>query len=82
MGPGHWVSIVANNPPPSWHRRCVEIDRDLSLKHVGPLALARLYSEFCMVQFRYRMSKNDEGNSLAEKYLSVIPNGRKYLSLI
>ncbi len=28
------------------------------------------------------MSKNDEGDSLAEKYLSVVPNGRKYLSLI
>ncbi len=24
----------------------VEIDQDLSLKHVGPLALARLYGEF------------------------------------
>jgi hypothetical protein len=59
----------------------VEIDRDLSLKPVGPLALARLYGEFCMVQFRYCMSKNNEGNSLAEKYLSVIPNGRKYLLL-
>jgi hypothetical protein len=34
----------------------VEIDRDLSQKHVGPLALARLYGEFCMVQFRYCMS--------------------------
>ncbi len=60
----------------------VKIDRDLSLKHVGPLALARLYGEFCMVQFRYCMSKNDESDSLAEKCLSVIPNGRKYLSLI
>ncbi len=28
------------------------------------------------------MSKNDEGDSLAEKYLSIIANGRKYLSLI
>ncbi len=63
-------------------RGSVKIDRDLSLKHVGPLALARLYGEFCMVQFRYCMSKNNEGNSLAEKYLSVIPNGRKYLWLI
>ena len=63
-------------------RGSVEIDQDLSLKHVGPLALARFYSEFCMVRFRYCMSKIDEGDSLAEKYLSVIPNGRKYLSLI
>ena len=30
----------------------VEIDLDLSRKHVGPLALARLYGEFFMVQFR------------------------------
>jgi hypothetical protein len=63
-------------------RGSVEIDQDLSLKQVGPLALARFYGEFCMVQFRYCMSKNDEGDSLAEKYLSVIPNGRKYLLLI
>ncbi len=30
----------------------VEIDLDLSRKHVGPLGLARLYGEFCMVRFR------------------------------
>ena len=63
-------------------RGSVEIDRDPSLKHVGHLALARLYGKLCMVQFRYCMSKSDEGNSSAEKYLSVIPNGRKYLLLI
>ncbi len=63
-------------------RGSVEIDQDLSRKRLGPLALARLYGEFHMVQFRYCMYKNDEGDSLAEKYLSVIPNGRKYLSLI
>ncbi len=34
-------------------RGSVEIDRDLSWKHVGPLALERLYGEFCMVQFKY-----------------------------
>ncbi len=30
-------------------RGSVEIDRDLSLKHVGPLALARLYGKFCII---------------------------------
>ena len=62
-------------------RECQDRSRSVSETY-RPLALARLYGEFCMVQFRYCMSKNDEGNSLAEKYLSVIPNGRKYLSLI
>ena len=59
-------------------RGSVEIDRDLYLKHVGPLALARFYGELCMVQFRYCMYKNDEGDSLAEKYLS--PNLWKKVS--
>ena len=61
----------------------VEIeDQDPYLKHVGPLALARLFGKFCMIRFRYCMSKSDEGDSLVENYLSVIPNGRKYLSLV
>ncbi len=29
-------------------RGSVKIDQDLSLKHVGPLALARLYGKFCI----------------------------------
>ncbi len=53
----------------------VKIDRDLSLKHVGPLSLARLYGEVCMVQFRYCMSKNDEGDSLAESIFQLFQMG-------
>ena len=33
---------------PKEQRQCVEIDRDLSQKRVGPLALARLYGESCI----------------------------------
>ena len=50
-------------------RGSVEIDRDPSLKHVGPLALARLYGECCRVHFRYLMSKTMRA-ILREKYLS------------
>jgi hypothetical protein len=35
-----WYSIQYN---------VVKIDQDLSLKHVGPLALARLYGKFCII---------------------------------
>ncbi len=56
-------------------RGSVEIDQDLSLKHIGLLSLARLYGEFCMVQFRYCMSKNDEGNSLAESIFQLFQMG-------
>ncbi len=43
-----------------------------------PLALARLFGEFCIERFRNSMSI-DEGDSLAEKYLQI---GEKYPSLI
>ena len=49
-------------------RGSVEIDRDLSLKHVGPLALARLYGEFCMVHFRHFVSEMMRAIQL-QKYL-------------
>ncbi len=62
-------------------RECRDRPRSVSETY-RPLALARLYGEFHMVQFRYCMYKNNEGDSLAEKYLSVVPNGKKYLSLI
>jgi hypothetical protein len=59
----------------AWH---VEIDRDLSLKHVGPLSLARLYGEFCMVSYSFSvlcMSKNNEGDSLAESIFPLFQMG-------
>ncbi len=51
-------------------RECQDRSRSVSETY-RPLALARLYGEFGMVQFRYCMYKNNEGNSLAEKYLQM-----------
>ncbi len=40
-------------------RGSVEIDRDLSLKHVGPLALARLYGKFCIIICYWKAVEED-----------------------
>ena len=51
-------------------------DRSRSVSETySPLALARLYGEFRMVQFRYCMYKNDEGNSLEESIFQLFQMG-------
>jgi hypothetical protein len=54
----HACSVVFRDGRQWLCQAIVEIDRDLSLKHVGALSLARLYGEFRMVQFRYCMSSD------------------------
>ena len=66
------------------HRFYVEIDRDLSRKRVGPLALARLYGEsriFTVNFVWYSLGRNDEGDSFEESNFRRI-FGRKDLLLI
>ncbi len=53
-------------------RGSFEIDRDLSLKHVGPLALARLYGKFCII-ICYR-------KAVEEDFLGFLGNRKAILS--
>ncbi len=62
-------------PRPRCHQAAVEIDRDLSRKCVGPLALARLYGEsriFTVNFVWYSLGRNDEGDSFEESIFCQI----------
>ena len=61
-------------------RGSVKIDRDLSLKHVGPISLARLYGESCKEE-NVAVHFQNVINRRSDKFQHISANSMKSVTL-